>query len=58
MVVRTLREIFYIDSSFCLEFLFLGYLLLLLRFLFEFQKSDSLRNTYCMHMHSIRVMNA
>ena len=26
--------------------------------LVEFQKHDSLQNTCCMHMHSIRVMNA
>ena len=33
-------------------------LLLLRKYLLEFQKRDSLQNTYCMHMHSIRIMHA
>jgi hypothetical protein len=31
---------------------------LLLPVLLEFQKSDSLQNTYCMHMHKINIMDA
>jgi hypothetical protein len=36
-VVRTLRNIFYIGSSFCLNLLLLGYLLLLLLLWFELE---------------------
>ena len=40
-MVRTLREIFYVDSSFCLNFLLLGCLLLLLMLGFELKKRHS-----------------
>jgi hypothetical protein len=42
-------------SSGGLYFLLQG---LLLQVLLEFQKRDSLRNTYCMHMHKINIMGA
>jgi hypothetical protein len=36
-VIRTLRKIFYVDSSFCLNLLLLGCLLLLLTLEFELE---------------------
>ena len=58
-VIRTLKNFFFVDSSFWgLHLLLLNLLLLLRKSLFEFQKRDSLQNTYCMHMHHIRVMHA
>ena len=58
-MIWALKQFFFVDSSFWgLHLLLLNLLLLLWKSLFEFQKSDSLWNTYCMHMHSMRVMNA
>ena len=41
-----------------LHLLLLSLLLILQESLLEFQKHDSLWNTYCMHMNSIRIMHA
>ena len=49
---------FFVDSFGVLHLLLLSLLLLLRKYWLEFQKRDSLQNTYCMHMHHIRVMHA
>ncbi|XP_066363335.1 bZIP transcription factor 12-like isoform X1 [Miscanthus floridulus] len=58
LVIWALKQFFFVDSFWGMHLLLLNLLLLLQKFLFEFQKSDSLRNTYCMYIHSMRVMNA
>ena len=58
-MIETLKDFFFIGFFFWgLHLLLLRLLLLLRKSLLEFQKHDSLRNTYCMHMHSIRIMHA
>ena len=58
-MIGTLKNFFHIGTFFWgLHLLLLSLLLLLRKYLLEFQKRDSLQNTYCMHMHSIRIMHA
>ena len=58
LVIGALKN-FFVGSFFGgLHLLLLSLLLLLQKYLLEFQKRDSLRNTHCMHMHSIRIMHA
>jgi hypothetical protein len=57
-MVRALRKIFYVGSSFGLDLLLLGCLLLLRVHLLELEKCYAFRGTYCMHMHKMSIMNA